>query len=61
MTLESHHVTKTKHESRQTKERQDKCFCEESFIDRSLSVLEILKGGILYNEMATHAIKARGE
>ena len=54
-------MTKTKHESRQTKERQDKCFCEESFIDRSLSVLEILKRGVLYNEMATHAIKARGE
>ena len=35
-------MTQTKHENRQTMETKDTCFCEESFIDRSFLVLEIL-------------------
>ena len=37
----------------------DTCFCEKSFIDRSLLVLKILKGGI--PPIATQAKKANGE
>ena len=37
-------VTQTKHENRQGIETEDLCFCEESSIDRSFIVLEILRG-----------------
>ena len=43
MTSYSHHVTQTKHENRQTMETKGICFLEESFIDRSFIVLEILR------------------
>ena len=37
----SYDYAQTKHENRQTMEAKDICFCEESFIDRSLLFLEI--------------------
>ena len=37
------YVTQTKPENRQTMKIMDTCFCEESFIDRSFLVLEILR------------------
>ena len=43
MTLYSHHLTQTKHENRQSMETKGTCFLEESFIDRSFIVLEILR------------------
>ena len=45
MTSWSHHVMETKHENKQTMETKDRCFCEESFIDRSFLILEIFLGG----------------
>ena len=47
MTSKSHHVIQTKHENKQAN-NGDKytCFCEESFIDRSFSVLEFLGGAL---------------
>ena len=45
MTSWSHHVMETKHENKQTMETKDRCFCEESFIDRSFLILEIFFGG----------------
>ena len=47
MTSYSDQVTQTKHENRETMETKDTCFCEESSIDRSFLVLEILSGGNL--------------
>ena len=47
MTSYSDHVTQTKHENRETMETKDICFCEESSIDRSFLVLEILSGSNL--------------
>ena len=38
-------MTKKEHEHRQTIEKKDTLFCEESFIDRSFLALEILRGG----------------
>ena len=45
MTSYLHHVTQTKHENKQSMEIKDPCFCQESFIDRSFLVLEIVRGG----------------
>ena len=47
MTSKSHHVIQTKHENKQAN-NGDKytCFREESFIDRSFSVLEFLAGAL---------------
>ena len=43
-------------------EAKDTCFYEESFIDRSFLVLEILRGGTLCSPpMATQAKEAHGE
>ena len=36
----SNHVTQTKHKIKQAMERKDTCFCQESFKDRSILVLD---------------------
>ena len=36
-------MTETKHENKQTVEINNTCFCEESLIDKSFLVLEILR------------------
>ena len=66
MMSKSHHMTHTKHENRQTMETKGTCFCEESLIDRSFLVLELLNGGFLCASlpplpMATQAKKANDE
>ena len=43
--VQLHHVTQTKLENRQTIETKDTCLGEESFMDRSFLVLEILREG----------------
>ena len=53
-------MTQTKHKNSQTVETKDACFCEESFIDRSFLVLDILKEA-LCALMATQTKKAHGE
>ena len=45
----------------QTMEEKDTYFCEESFVYKSLSVLEILTGGGYSLPMATQAKKAHAE
>ena len=61
MTSYLHHVTQTKHENKQSMEIKDLCFCQESFIDRSCLVLEIVREGgghfVLSPTMATQAKK----
>ena len=61
MTSQSHHVTQARHESRETIKTKDICFCEESFIDRSFLVLEILRRGDFVPPIAAQAKKAHGE
>ena len=57
MTSYSHHVTQTKHESRQTTGTKDTCYCEERFIDRSFLVLEILSGGTKSKKPMVNRVK----
>ena len=54
----------SKHENRQTMETKtkDTCICEESFNDKSLLNLEILRGGALcVPPITTQTKKAHGE
>ena len=56
----------SKHENRQTMEtkKKDTCICEESFIDKSLLNLEILRGeggALCVPPITTQTKKAHGE
>ena len=46
MTSESHQVTQTTHENRQTMVKKKTCFCKESFIHTSFFILGILRGSL---------------
>ena len=57
MTSYSYHVAQTKQKNKQTMETKDACYCEESFIDRSYLVLEILRGGAKSKKPKVNRVK----
>ena len=57
MTSYSYHVAQTKQKNKQTMETKDACYCEESFIDRSYLVLEILRGGAKSKKPMVNRVK----
>ena len=56
MTSQSHQVTQTKHENRQTMDTKATCFCEESFTDSSFLVLEISRGALCAQTLLENGI-----